>query len=254
MFLPLALEEKEKLMKRALIIDDLENARISLRSDLNDYCPEIEVVGEAEGVVSGARLIKETQPDIVFLDIQMKDGSGFDLLEIIPEVNFALIFTTSSDTHAIQAFRFSAVDYLLKPVDPDQLMQAVEKADASGQSKLEVLQSNLGGSKRLALNSQEKIKVVDLDDVVRCESTGSYTLFYMKDKEQVLVTRTLKEYDSMLSDVGFIRVHQSHLVNMKFIAEFVKTDGGHLVLKDRTEIPVSSRKRSTVIKALSHFA
>jgi two-component system LytT family response regulator len=248
------LEEKQTGMKRAIIIDDVLNARISLRSDIADYCPEIEIVGEAEGVVSGARLIKEVKPDIVFLDIQMKDGTGFDLLEILPEVNFALIFTTSSDTHAIQAFRFSAVDYLLKPVDPDQLMQAVDKAESAGQSKLEVLQSNLGGTRRLALNSQEKIKVVDLDDVVRCESTGSYTLFFMKEKEQVLVTRTLKEYDSMLSDVGFLRVHQSHLVNMAFISEFIKTDGGHLVLKDRTEIPVSSRKRSTVIKALSHFA
>lgn len=241
-------------MKRAIIIDDVLNARISLRSDIADYCPEVDVIGEAEGVVSGARLIKELKPDIVFLDIQMKDGTGFDLLEILPEVNFALIFTTSSDTYAIQAFRFSAVDYLLKPVDPEQLMQAVNKAESAGRSKLEVLQSNLGGSKRLALNSQEKIKVVDLDDVVRCESTGSYTLFFMKDKEQVLVTRTLKEYDSMLSDVGFLRVHQSHLINMAYISEFIKTDGGHLVLKDRTEIPVSSRKRSAVIKALSHFA
>lgn len=243
-------------MKRALIIDDVANARISLRKDLEDYCPDIEVVGEADGVVNGARLIKQEGPDIVFLDIQMKDGSGFDLLEIIPEVNFALIFTTSSNEHAIKAFRFSAVDYLLKPIDPDQLIEAVEKAEHSGNAKLEVLRSNLAGAHttRLALNSQERIKVVELSEVVRCESTGSYTLFWMNDGEQILVTRTLKEYDQMLSEVGFLRVHQSHLINLQYVKEFVKTDGGYILLRDKTEIPVSSRKRSAVIKALAHFA
>ena len=242
-------------MKRALIIDDVENARIGLRKDLEDYCPTIDVCGEADGVVNGARMIRQLNPDVVFLDIQMKDGSGFDLLEILPDINFALIFTTSSNEHAIRAFRFSAVDYLLKPIDPDQLVEAVEKAENTGDHKLEVLRSNLdGGTTRLALNSQEKIKVVDLKEVVRCESTGSYTLFWMADGEQILVTRTLKEYDQMLSDAGFLRVHQSHLINLAYVREFIKTDGGYLVLKDKKEIPVSSRKRSAVIKALAHFA
>lgn len=241
-------------MKKAVIIDDVENARISLRSDLEDYCEHIEIIGEADGVVSGARLLKELKPDIVFLDIQMRDGSGFDLLEILSEIDFALIFTTSSDEHAIQAFRFSAIDYLLKPIDPDQLIEAVGKAEKMPSKRLEVLRSNMNGNQRLALNSQDKIRIVELDEVVRCESHGSYTLFYTNVGESILVTKTLKEYDLLLSDLGFLRVHQSHLVNMKYIKEFNKSDGGQIVLKDRTDIPVSSRKKTVVMRALSHFA
>lgn len=242
-------------MKTAIIVDDVENARISLRKDLEDYCPEIEILGEADGVVNGAKLIKEMNPDIVFLDIQMKDGSGFDLLEILPEVKFALIFTTSSNDYAIQAFRFAAVDYLLKPIDPGELMDAVQKADATGSQNLDVLKNNLKpGNARLALNSQDKIQVVKVNDVVRCESNGSYTLFFLNSGEQILVTRTLKEFDQMLADHGFLRVHQSHLINMDYIREFVKSEGGYLVLQDKTEIPVASRKRSSVMKALNQMA
>ena len=120
--------------------------------------------------------------------------------------------------------------------------------------RLEVLRSNLGGTQRLALNSQDKIRIVELEEVVRCESHGSYTMFYTRDGESILVTKTLKEYDLLLSDLGFLRVHQSHLVNMKYIKEFNKADGGQIVLKDRTDIPVSSRKKTVVMRALSHFA
>ena len=240
-------------MKTALIIDDIENARVSLRRDLGDYCEGIDEIFEADGVVSGAKAIKEYDPDIVFLDIQMNDGSGFDLLELLPEIHFKLIFTTSSDEHAIQAFKFSAVDYLLKPIDPSELKEAVKKA-AGNNGSLEALRTNMGGKiERLALNSQDKIKVVRVPEIVRCESTGSYTLFFMKGGEQVLVTRTLKEYDSLLSSQGFIRVHQSHLVNLDYVREFVKVDGGYLVLDDRSEIPVASRKKSLVMKVLSEI-
>jgi two-component system, LytTR family, response regulator len=241
-------------MKTAVIIDDVENARISLRKDLEDYCPEIELLGEADGVVNGAKLIKEHNPDIVFLDIQMKDGSGFDLLEILPEVNFSLVFTTSSNDYAIQAFRFAAVDYLLKPIDPAELMDAVKKTGATGSQNLDVLKSNLKpGNARLALNSQDKIQVVKVEDIVRCESNGSYTLFFLNSGEQILVTRTLKEFDQMLANHGFLRVHQSHLINMDYIREFIKSEGGYLVLQDRSEIPVASRKRSSVMKALNQM-
>lgn len=241
-------------MKKAIIIDDLDNARLSLKKDLEDYCPEIEVVGEAEGVVTGAKLIKETAPDIVFLDIQMKDGSGFDLLEILPEINFALIFTTSSDGHAIKAFRYAAVDYLLKPIDPQLLIEAVAKASKEKKAEWDTLRNNLySDQKRLSLNSHDRVRIVDLKDVVRCESTGSYTLFYMRDGEQILVTKTLKEYESILADAGFLRVHQSHLVHLDYVKEFVKSDGGYVVMKTKEEIPVSSRKRSTVLKTLAQL-
>lgn len=238
-------------MKRAIIIDDLENARISLRKDLEDYCPDVEIIGEADGVVSGARLIRAVQPDIVFLDIHMKDGNGFDLLEILGSTNFALIFTTSSDEHAIRAFRYSAVDYLLKPIDYEQLQDAVNRATRMPDTTLNLLRGNLSGqNRRIALNSQEKVDVVDLDDIIRLESSGAYSVFHLRDGGQIIVTRTLKEYDELLSRDGFIRVHQSHLVNMKFIRSFVKTDGGYLKLTTGHDIPVSSRKKSDVMREL----
>lgn len=238
-------------MKRAIIIDDLENARISLRKDLEDYCPDVEIIGEADGVVSGARLIRAVQPDIVFLDIHMKDGNGFDLLEILGSTNFALIFTTSSDEHAIRAFRYSAVDYLLKPIDYEQLQDAVNRATRMPDTTLNLLRGNLSGqNRRIALNSQEKVDVVDLDDIIRLESSGAYSVFHLRDGGQIIVTRTLKEYDELLSRDGFIRVHQSHLVNLKFIRSFVKTDGGYLKLTTGHDIPVSSRKKSDVMREL----
>ncbi len=237
-------------MKRAIIIDDIENARISLRRDLEDFCSGIKVLGEADGVVSGARLIREVEPDIVFLDIQMKDGSGFDLLEIIGDFSFALIFTTSSDAHAIKAFKFSAIDYLLKPIDVEELQMAVSKATRTTADRLDVLRTNLSGQRRIALNSQEKVDVVDLDDVIRVESSGAYSIFHLREGGQIIVTRTLKEFDELLSRDGFLRVHQSHLINMKFIRSFIKSDGGYLKLTTGSDIPVSSRKKSDVMREL----
>lgn len=239
-------------MTRAIIIDDIENARISLKADLLDYCPDVEVVGEAEGVVSGVKAIKELNPDVVFLDIQMNDGTGFDLLEILPEVNFKLIFTTASNEFAIKAFKFSAVDYLMKPIDPIELREAVSKASFDFNFGVETLKHNLNnGIERIALNSQDKIIVIKVLDIVRLESSGSYTLFYTKQGEQILVTKTLKEYDALLSDQGFIRVHQSHLINLDAVKEFVKNDGGYIKMLDGSDIPVSSRKKSLVLKTLT---
>ena len=239
-------------MLKAIVIDDVENARKTLIQDLQDYCPDVEITGEAEGVISGAKLIKEINPDLVFLDIQMNDGSGFDLLEILPEVNFKLIFTTSSDAYAIRAFKFSAVDYLMKPIDPEELQQAVRKSDRLQAIHFDTLQKNMKeGHKILSLNSQDKINVVKINEIVRCDSSGSYTLFFMKDGEQILVTRTLKEFDSILGESGLIRVHQSHLVNLDFIKEYVKSDGGYLILSNKNEVPVSSRKKSFLMSILS---
>lgn len=239
---------------KAIIIDDSSNAIAALRADIADYCPDIEVIGDADGVVNGAKVVRELNPELVFLDIQMGDGSGFDLLEILGEHRPKIIFTTSSNEHAIQAFRFSAIDYLLKPIDPEELQAAVKKAVKSTSQQIHTLKSHLkGGGNRIALNSQDKIQVIDIPDIVRCESSGSYTLFCTSDGEQVLVTRTLKEYDQLLSSQGFLRVHQSHLVNLDYVREFVKSDGGYLVMKDKSEVPVSSRKKSTVLSVLGEL-
>ncbi|MEM6965360.1 MAG: LytTR family transcriptional regulator DNA-binding domain-containing protein [Bacteroidota bacterium] len=241
----------------AVIVDDVAQARATLKEDLAEYCPDVEIIGEAVGVVTGTKLLKKIQPDVVFLDIQLKDGSGFDILEILGEALAAqVIFTTASDAFAIKAFKFSAVDYLLKPIDPDELMAAVEKvakANISPKKNYELLLDTVKEKalpQRMALHTLEKIHVTEIADIVRCESSGNYTTFFFKGGQKLLVTKTLKEFDQMLSDHQFARVHQSHLINARQIRAFVKLDGGYLVMHDGSKVPVSLRKKSVVMKLL----
>ena len=246
-------------MISAVIVDDMPAAIQNLQEDLQSYCPEVKIIGTAEGVVSAAKLLKQVQPDVVFLDIQLQDGSGFDLLEILPQATFRVIFTTASDAFAIKAFRYSAVDYLLKPVDPDDLMEAVAKVKQQHTSSSERLNLLLDTVKskqtptRLALHTQEKILVAEIANIIRCESTGNYTHFYFTDGSKLLVTKTLKEYDKLLQEHQFVRVHQSHLINAQLIREYIKTEGGYLVMKDGSRVPVSVRKKPDVIKLLEHL-
>lgn len=244
-------------MIKAILIDDIEQARITFKKDLSVYAPDIEVIGEASGVVEGAKLLKQIQPDILFLDIQMQDGSGFDLLDILPEISFKIIFITASDGHAIKAFRYAAIDYLLKPVDPDELIASLTKYRAQQydeNAKYKLLNENLKNTQRanerLALHAQDKIHIVNIADILRCESTVNYTEFFFKDAKRIVVSKTLKEFEDILSEHGFYRVHQSHLVNTKLIKEFVKTEGGHLIMSDGKMVPVSTRKRPEVVKML----
>lgn len=241
-------------MFKAVIIDDIPEAIEVLTADVNEYCQNIDIVGSANGVVSGAKLIKTLQPDLVFLDIQMPDGSGFDLLEILDNTNFKLIFTTASDEFAIKAFKFSAIDYLLKPIDPDDLVQAVQKLDAqiAPADRLQLLKTNLDTPKKLALNTVDKIHIVDISTIVRLESNINYTQFYFTDGKKLLVTKTLKEFDKLLSDHDFIRVHQSHLIAQNQIKAFLKQNG-EIQLKDDTKIPVSTRKKASLMTMISNL-
>jgi two-component system LytT family response regulator len=241
-------------MLKAVIIDDIDLARQTLKKDLLLYCPDVEVIGEAEGVVSGVKLLKSIKPDVLFLDIQLKDGVGFDLLEILPDVSFKIIFTTASDAYAIKAFRHAAVDYLLKPIDPDELMSAIEKLKSgfSQQAQVSVLMENNRSktTSKIALHTQDKIHVVDISDIIRCEANVNYTEFHFINSKKILVTKTLKDFEEMLKENGFYRVHQSHLINTKYIKEFVKTDGGYLIMSDGNSVPVSTRKRSEVLSLI----
>lgn len=247
-------------MIRAILIDDIEQARTTLKKDLQVYAGDVEVVGEANGVVEGAKLLKTVSPDILFLDIQMQDGSGFDLLDILRDIPFKIIFITASDAHAIKAFRYAAIDYLLKPVDPDELVGALKKyreQKMNENEKYRLLNDSLKNHnkphERLALHTQDKIHIVNIQDILRCESNVNYTEFYFTNSKKLLVTRTLKDFDELLSDQGFYRVHQSHLVNTRYIKEFVKTDGGYLMMNDGASIPVSTRKRPEVMKMLEEL-
>lgn len=252
-------------MLKAVIIDDIEQARNTLKKDIAAYCPGLNVTGEADGVVNGAKLLSKEKPDVIFLDIQMQDGSGFDLLEIIKGTDIKVIFVTAYDAYAIKALRYSAVDYLLKPIDPDELKSACEKLSEkkiSEAKSLELLSENIKGKtkthNKLALHTQEKIFVVNINDILRCESNVNYTEFYFlpdaggKTPKRLLVTKTLKEYEELLSDHGFFRVHQSHLVNTRYIREFIKSED-ELVMNDNSHIPVSTRKRAEVMKMLDEL-
>lgn len=247
-------------MIKAIIIDDIEQARITLKKDLQTYAKDVEIIGEANGVVEGAKLLKTTRPDLLFLDIQMQDGSGFDLLDILKDIPFKIIFITASDAHAIKAFRYAAIDYLMKPVDPDELVSALKKfreQDVNESEKYKLLNESLKNSskphQRLALHTQDKIHIVNINDIIRCESNVNYTEFHFSNAKKLLVTKTLKDFDDLLSDQGFYRVHQSHLVNTKYIKEFVKSDGGYLMMTDGSSIPVSTRKRPEVMKMLEEL-
>src|ERR1035437_2049483 len=247
-------------MIKAIILDDIEQARITLKKDLETYAPDVQVIAEANGVLSGAKLLKSSQPDVLFLDIQMQDGSGFDLLDILKEIPFKIIFITASDAHAIKAFRYAAIDYLLKPVDPDELMAALKKLreeNLNENEKYKLLNESLKNHQkphsRLALHTQDKIHIVNICDIVRCESSINYTEFYFTGGKKLLVTKTLKEFEDLLTDQGFYRVHQSHLINTKYIKEFVKTDGGYLIMNEGASVPVSTRKRPEVMKMLEEL-
>ncbi len=242
---------------KAIIIDDIEQARLTLRQDLKLYAPDVEIIAEADGVIEGAKILKANKPDVVFLDIQMRDGSGFDLLDILPEIPFKIIFITASDAHAIKALRYAAVDYLLKPIDPDELKAALEtlrKKQIDEQEKYQLLNENLRNhskpGERLALHAQDKISVVKIAEIVRCESQVNYTQFYFSNSKKTLVSKTLKEFEDLLTEHGFYRVHQSHLINVNFIKEYVKIDGGHILMTDGSIIPVATRKKQDVLKML----
>lgn len=246
-------------MFSAVIIDDEEKVREALMHMLSVYCPNIKVVGQAHSVESGFNLIQELKPEVVFLDVRMPDGTGFDLLKRFLNINFYFIIISAFEEYAIQAFKVSALDYILKPVDSSDLIYAVSKLSKAINSeenslKFNALLSNIGNSKnelrKIVLKTQENIFIVEIDDVIRCESQNNYTLFHLQDKSTILVSRTLKEYDDMLSPRSFIRCHQTHLVNSRHIVKFIKYPNALLLMADGATIPVSVRKKETIERFL----
>lgn len=249
---------------KALVIDDERRSRDTLAGMLAKYCAnEIELVGEADGMRTGIEAIRKLGPEVVFLDIQMPDGSGFKLLESLDDINFEVVFTTAFDQYAIKAIRYSALDYLLKPIVPAELRNAVakvsqKKADGTINKHIRVLLENMKESttqstKRIVLSTAEGMHVIDIRDIIRCESDDYYTRFFLKDRKPIMVSKTLKEHEELLSEFGFLRPHKSHLVNIRYIKSFIKTDGGYILLQDGTTIPVSRRKREKTIQELSHL-
>ncbi len=247
-------------MYKAVIIDDEQNAQKALINIIDNFCSDIEIVNTAFNVDSGIKLIISENPDIVFLDIEMPDGTGFDLLEKLPARNFSLIFTTGHNDFAVKAFKFNAVDYILKPVDIQEVVNAVKRAlSIKEKNDSDIIIRQLLESvkekeqKKLILKTSEDIYIVNTEDIMRCESDGGYTTFFLKDGNNILVSKNLKEYEKLLKDYNFIRTHNSHLVNLNFVEKYGKTEGGILYLKNGSQIPVSVRKKETVLFALENF-
>jgi two-component system, LytTR family, response regulator len=248
---------------RAIVIDDEIRSRDTLTGLLKKYCQEdVDIVAEADGYTTGLVAIRDHKPDVVFLDIQMPDGSGFKLLEDLEEISFEIVFTTAYDQYAIKAIRYSALDYLLKPIVPAELRNAVakvkqKKSDGTINKHIRVLIENMkeknAASKRIILSTSEGMHVIDIRDIIRCESDDYYTRFFIKDRKTIMVSKTLKENEELLSEFGFIRPHKSHLVNVRYIKSFIKVDGGYILLLDGTTVPVSRRKKEKILEELSHL-
>ncbi|MGD9978458.1 MAG: LytR/AlgR family response regulator transcription factor [Bacteroidales bacterium] len=240
-------------MLAAVIIDNETNVRETLKQMLHIYCPNINVTGEAEGVESGYRVISRLNPDVVFLDMQMNDGNGFDLLKKFIPVNFQVIIVTAYQEYAIRAFKYSALDYLLKPIDANDLVEAVEKLSKSfnqqeAKNMFDALLSNTANpnpsNKKLVLKTLNEIHVVDTSQIIRCESHNNITeFFFCNTATPVRVSRTLKEFEDILSDCNFVRCHQSHLINIKHIVRVIKHPSPSIKMSDECIIPVSIRKK-----------
>lgn len=249
-------------MIKAIIVDDEQRSREALNGLIERYCPEVFIISEATGCNDGIDKARKFEPDLVFLDIQMPDGSGFNFLEAFDKINFEVIFTTAHDQFAIKAIKYSALDYLLKPVDPDELKVAIHKylqKNDKGKinDNIKVLLDNIkspqNDAKKIILSTSEGMHIVSTDDIVRCESDDYYTNFFFVNGTSLLISKTLKQNEAMLSDFDFIRPHKSHLVNIKYIKSFLKVDGGYILMTDGSKIPVSRRKRESIVEILSHL-
>ncbi len=244
----------------AFIVEDMPNALKVLQDELAQNHADIQVLDTATSVVEAAKKLRSIQPDILFLDIMLSDGTGFDVLEIAGDLKSKIIFVTASDEFALRAFKFAAIDYVLKPYSSDELSAAIEKAKDQLQpnaERLAILKETMSAPeskpKRISLHTLEKIIVVDLDDILRCEADSNNTLFVLKSGKKIFVTKTLKYFADLLTQYQFVRVHQSHMVNFDYITEFIKSDGGYLMLRNGENVPVSVRKRSEVLERLDRW-
>ncbi|MDY0343153.1 MAG: LytTR family DNA-binding domain-containing protein [Lentimicrobium sp.] len=246
-------------MIRTVIVDDEFMSRETLRDMISLYCVDIEIVGEAQDVRSGVKIIKQLKPDLVFLDIRMPDGSGFELVRQLMPVSFKVIFITAYEEYAIKAFKFNAIDYITKPVDPEELRAAVEKAGR--EIEITNLNDNLRSmldaymkpqeteAKKFILRTFDAFHILDYDDIIRCESDRNYSIFILKSGERIMISKSLSEFAEQLEENGFFRVHQSHFINLKYLKKF-KKDEFIAVLKDDTEITVAYRKRDELIRVI----
>ena len=250
-------------MINAIIIDDEQHCVDRLSTLLTTDCSQtIRLAGSYLTLETGIHGIRKLQPDVIFLDVVLGEQTGFDLLEQLGDISCAVIFTTSYDKYAVQAFRFSAIDYLLKPIDPDDLKEAVEKlqeriSKEELSEKFDVLFHNLktlqGASRKISIPTSNGLTFLQISDIIRCQSDVNYTIIYLKNKQKITVARTLKEFEELLTDYNFYRVHNSHLINLAYIKNYHKGKGGSIEMTDRSEIEVATRRKEKFLKRLSEM-
>ena len=240
---------------RILIVDDEPPCRDTIRAFLRNEYPAAMVVGEAATLAEAAVQLLELNPDLVLLDVNLPGGTGFDLLDQFPAASFKVIFTTAHDDFAIRAFRYSAIDYLLKPVDPDLLFQAIKKAETINlQHSKQLIQLrhniNSGQFDRITLNTGDGMVFVQTTDILHLEANGNYTFAFMIDGEKHLVNRNMKEFEEMLPEPTFFRIHQSYLVNTARVKKYLKDDGGYVVMQDGAKLPLARRRKEEFLREL----
>ena len=247
-------------MYKTIIIDDEEQSRNILREEIRLYCTNLCIAAEANSVQTAVEAIRTFQPDLVFLDIQLTDGTGFTILQQLDKIDFHIIFVTAYNQYGIEALKANATDYILKPIDKEELTEAVQKAEKSMTQK--ELQNNLAAliqksipstpttPKKIALSTAEGIHLYQAEEIIRCQSEGNYSTFYFNNGEKLLVAKTMKEIEKTLLIHQFERIHQSHIVNLNHIKRYISKDGGSIVLSDGTELPVAQRKKTRLLSLI----
>lgn len=243
----------------AFIVEDETRSRELLQNLVEEFCPELQLLGSAATVEEAIKSIHQLQPQLLLLDIELHPGTGFDILQRTDSTTFQVIFTTAYDHYAIRAIKFSALDYLLKPIDVQELQLSVQRAiqqfsNKSPKDTLQLLLRNLVKQQHdhtISLSTAEGMEFVPIATVLRLEASGAYTIFYLKNKRTIMVSRNLKEYETLLSDHGFFRIHNSHIVNLKEVRKFLKTDGGYAVMNDDTLIAISPKKKEQFLQLLA---
>jgi len=247
---------------KSVIIDDEHDAVDFIDSIICEYCPGLEVVGKEYDVNEGVSVIREVKPDLVFLDVEMPHGTGFDLLVHFPEKEFDVIFITAFNHYAIKAIKFSAVDYILKPINVSEFIEAVNKvmqkrssSTFRGNENIRALLENLRTAvpSRLAIPTSDGMEYLNPKEIIRIEADRSYSWFYLAGDRKILVSRNLKEFQDLLSDRHFFRPHNSHLINLKYVKKYIRKEGGYIEMKDGSDIPVSRNKKDLFLVHMARF-
>jgi two-component system, LytTR family, response regulator len=244
---------------KAIIVDDEKTSCETLKVLLHDFCESVSVVATCQTITDAVKAIGKHKPDVVFLDINMKGENGFDLLEKIKPINFEIVFATAYSEYAIKAFKFSAIDYLLKPIDIEELKSAVSKVakrkEVGANDRFDLLLQNLKPANeknyKLALPSATGLIFVKIADIIYCEADSNYTTFFLQNEKKIIVSHTLKHYEELLSPHRFFRIHHSYLVNLDFIKQYIRGDGGQVILQDDTALEVAKRRKEEFLKLYS---